>query len=277
MAQGMDWTATAGSGFAKPSSLQLSLPWRSGQVSASASMTAFSAIRGFQRHCALCAVAIFSLCGMLVLCGRQRTDRVQHILSGGGLWFAAVLFGEVVSYTSGDSYSVSYGLLFAVIFLCARLDRAGDWRAERGSAPIRKRNCYALHGPALRQTHVVCHRGAIQRGYPCPSQSDRVHFGGLFPSHRLARAGGEDTVEEAGPDRPVHGLLWPHFHDRIARQSVSGARRDRALLIRGMSSGWLQKLRVRHLHIIVVLPRDSTRGVFHAAARSHWPHGELPE
>jgi O-antigen ligase len=46
---------------------------------------------------------------------------VQHILSAGGLWFAAVLFGEVVSYSSHDTYSTAYGIVFIGVFLSARL------------------------------------------------------------------------------------------------------------------------------------------------------------
>jgi hypothetical protein len=67
------------------------------------------------------SLAFLGLCGLLVLCGRRRTDRVQHILSGGGLWFAAMLFGEVVSYTSNDIYSVIYGIVFIGVFFCTRL------------------------------------------------------------------------------------------------------------------------------------------------------------
>ena len=67
------------------------------------------------------SLSFFAVCGLLVLCGRRRTDRVQHILSGGGLWFAAVVFGEVVSYTSHDTYSEAYGILFIGVFFCARL------------------------------------------------------------------------------------------------------------------------------------------------------------
>ncbi len=74
-----------------------------------------SAITGFL------ALAVLGFSGLLVLCGSQRADRVQHILRGGGLLFAAMLFGEVISYTSHDTYSQLYGLVFIGIFLCARL------------------------------------------------------------------------------------------------------------------------------------------------------------
>ena len=67
------------------------------------------------------SLAALGFSGLLVLCGRRRGDRVQHILSGGGLWFAAMVFGEVVSYTSNDTYSVLYGIVFIGVFFCARL------------------------------------------------------------------------------------------------------------------------------------------------------------
>jgi O-antigen ligase len=67
------------------------------------------------------SLAALGFSGLLVLCGRRRGDRVQHILSGGGLWFAAMVFGEVVSYSSNDTYSVLYGIVFIGVFFCARL------------------------------------------------------------------------------------------------------------------------------------------------------------
>jgi hypothetical protein len=74
---------------------------------------------GIGQYAQYMPLAALGFCGLLVLCGRKRADRVQHILGGGGLWFAALLFGEVVSYTSHDSYSVTYGIVFIVVF-CAR-------------------------------------------------------------------------------------------------------------------------------------------------------------
>ena len=67
------------------------------------------------------SLAALGFSGLLVLCGRRRGDRVQHILSGGGLWFAAMVFSEVVSYASNDTYSVLYGIVFMGVFFCMRL------------------------------------------------------------------------------------------------------------------------------------------------------------
>jgi hypothetical protein len=121
MARRMEWAAPSGAGFATSSTGQISLAWLLRTILSLCFLTAFLEYEVSSGIALYVPLAIFALCGMLVLCGRQRTERVQHILSGGGLWFAAVLFGEVVSYTSRDSYSVSYGLLFVVVFLCARL------------------------------------------------------------------------------------------------------------------------------------------------------------
>ncbi len=67
------------------------------------------------------ALGALGFAGLMVLCGNRRAERVQNILGGGGLLFAAILFGEVISYTSHDTYSQLYGLLFIGIFFCARL------------------------------------------------------------------------------------------------------------------------------------------------------------
>jgi hypothetical protein len=66
-------------------------------------------------------LVFLGLSAVLVLCGKKRTQRMQRILAGGGLWFTAMLFGEAVSYTSNDTYSILYGLVFLGVFLSARL------------------------------------------------------------------------------------------------------------------------------------------------------------
>jgi exopolysaccharide production protein ExoQ len=66
-------------------------------------------------------VTFFCLAGLLVLCGRHRTDRLQRIFGGGALLMAAVFFGEAISYISHDNYSTAYGFMFILILLSARL------------------------------------------------------------------------------------------------------------------------------------------------------------
>src|SRR5882757_6079935 len=117
----MGWMASSSAGSAAPANMRMSLAWlvRTG--------LSFSFLVAFlQYKLSISTLQYFSLatlgfCGLLVLCGRKRNERVQHILSAGGLWFAAVLFGEVVSYTSHDTYSTAYGIVFVGVFLSARL------------------------------------------------------------------------------------------------------------------------------------------------------------
>lgn len=66
-------------------------------------------------------IVLLGVCSLLVLSGRYRNHRLQHLLSGGGLWFAGMCFGEAVSYTSHDTYSILYGLAFMGVFFSARL------------------------------------------------------------------------------------------------------------------------------------------------------------
>jgi hypothetical protein len=66
-------------------------------------------------------VAFFCLAGLLVLCGRRRTERLQGLFAGGGLLMTAVFFGEAISYISHDTYSITYGVVFILIIFSARL------------------------------------------------------------------------------------------------------------------------------------------------------------
>jgi hypothetical protein len=66
-------------------------------------------------------VALFCLAGLLVLCGRHRTERLQGLFAGGGLLMTAVFFGEAISYISHDTYSITYGVVFILIIFSARL------------------------------------------------------------------------------------------------------------------------------------------------------------
>ncbi len=59
--------------------------------------------------------------GLVVLAGTERADRLRNLLRGGSLLLVAVLFTEVVSYYSGDRYSLLYGLTLIAVILSARL------------------------------------------------------------------------------------------------------------------------------------------------------------
>jgi hypothetical protein len=117
--RGAEWAAPRAAIFAPPA--RISLHWLLRVVLAG------SFVMGIEQYSLAFPAAAFlplaglGLCGLLVLAGRQRAARVQNILGGGGLLFAAMLFGEAISYTSHDQYSEFYGLMFLGIFLCARL------------------------------------------------------------------------------------------------------------------------------------------------------------
>src|ERR1700730_8850661 len=66
-------------------------------------------------------VVLFCLAGLLVLCGRHRTERLQGLFAGGGLLMTAVFFGEAISYIAHDAYSITYGVVFILIIFSARL------------------------------------------------------------------------------------------------------------------------------------------------------------
>ena len=121
MATGVEWRAPSGAGLAAPPGARMSLRWLVLAGLCFSFLIAFlqyelsSGIGGYL------SLAVLAFSGLLVLSGRQRTERLQHILGGGGLLFTALLFGEAISYTSHDSYSVLYGLVFMGVFLSARL------------------------------------------------------------------------------------------------------------------------------------------------------------
>jgi O-antigen ligase len=255
MARRMGWPAPSGAGLATSSSGQISLAWL---VRASLSLCFVTAFLEYEVSSGIALyvpLAIFSLCGLLVLCGQQRTDRVQHILSGGGLWFAAVLFGEVVSYTSRDSYSVSYGLLFAVVFLCARLivQEIGVPNVVRAytQAGIVTVCVVLLSG---RQTLFAGLSGGRFTGgsHAHPNLLGFI-LAGYFPVI-IWRAMEEKVRWKkrvfSGLSIATFGLIFI-TGSRGSLTAVLGA--AAALLIRGIARGWLKKLRIRHLHLILVL------------------------
>ena len=116
-----EWRGPSGASLAAPTPPRVTLAWLLRLGMCLSFVTAFLQYETSVGIAQYLSLSFFAGCGLLVLCGRRRTDRVQHILSGGGLWFAAVVFGEVVSYTSHDTYSEAYGILFIGVFFCARL------------------------------------------------------------------------------------------------------------------------------------------------------------
>jgi O-antigen ligase len=199
------------------------------------------------------SLAMLGLCGLLVLCGRQRTDRVQHILSGGGLWFAALLFGEVVSYTSHDSYSVFYGIVFAGVFFSARLVVQ-----EIGVPKIMR--AYSQAGFVTAVLVLISGRQALFATGGRFTGGTRAHpnliafiLAGYFPVI-VWRALEE---KERRKKWALVGLVVATFGFIFLTASrgslfavlASGI----ALLARAIAAGRLKKVRTRHYHIILFL------------------------
>ena len=254
MARRMEWAAPSGAGFATSSTGQVSLAWIVRTTLSLCFLTAFLEYEVSSGIALYVPLAFFAFCGLLVLCGRQRTDRVQHILSGGGLWFAAVLFGEVVSYTSRDSYSVAYGLLFAMVFLCARLIVR-----EIGVPNVMR---------AYSQAGIVTVCVILLSGRHTLFAGATGRFSGGTRAHPnllgFILAGYFPVIVWRAMEEKVRWRKWALTGLSIATFGlifITGSRGSLsavlaaagALLLRGMTSGWLQKLRIRHLHIILVL------------------------
>lgn len=278
MARRMVWAAPPGAGFATSSTGQISLAWFLRTTLSLCFLTAFLEYEVSSSIALYVPVAIFAFCGLLVLCGRQRTDRVQHILSGGGLWFAAVLFGEVVSYTSRDSYSVGYGLLFAMTFLCARLivQEIGVPNIVRAysQAGIATVCAILLSG---RRTLFDTTSGRFTGGTHAHPNLVSFILAGYFPV--LVWRAMEEKIRWrkwalAGLSIACFGLIFI-TGSRGSLSAVLAARRSPAPSRLGQWMATEASDTASAYH-----PRsasDSTRAVFHAAARSHWPPGEFSE
>lgn len=66
-------------------------------------------------------LALLFFAGLAVLTGSRRKERLQGLFGGGALLLTAVLFSEAISYISGDTYSILYGLFFTAVILASRL------------------------------------------------------------------------------------------------------------------------------------------------------------
>jgi hypothetical protein len=254
MTRGMEWTAPSGAGFARPSTLQLSLKWLVQACLCLSFLTAFLQYEVTSSLTTFLPMAALAFCGLLVLCGRQRTDRVQHILGGGGLLFAAMLFGETISYTSGDSYSMIYGLGFIGLFLCARLvvQEIGVPNVIRAysQAGIATVSLSLITG---RQTLFAGSSGRFNGGTRAHPNLISFILAGFFPVivwRAMEEKAGWKKKALIGLSIAAFGLVFiTGSRGSLFAVLVAGG----AMLLRGAMGGWLGRLRVRHLHIIVLL------------------------
>jgi O-antigen ligase len=198
-------------------------------------------------------LAALAFCGLLVLSGRQRTERLQHILSGGALWFAAVLFAEVVSYTSHDTYSELYGLVFIGVFLCARLVVQ-----EIGIPNVMR--AYSQAGILTACVILITGRQTLFAGEGRFAGGTRAHpnlvsfvMAGFFPV--IIWRAMEERVRWR--KRVLIGLSIATFGLIFltgSRGSLSAVLiAAGAMLVRALGSGWLRKIRIGHLHIMAAL------------------------
>ena len=254
MAQGVEGSAPSGAVLAAPPGARMSLRWLVRTGLCFSFLIAFlqyevsSGIGGYL------SLAVLAFSGLLVLSGRQRTERLQHILGGGGLLFAALLFGEAISYTSHDSYSVLYGLVFMGVFLSARLivQEIGvpDVIRAYTQAGILTICLSLITG---RDTLFAGASGRFNGGTRAHPNLIGFMYGGFFPVI-LWRA----MEEKAGWKKRVlialsfaaFGLIFiTGSRGTLSAVLVAGA----ALLARGLSGGWLQRFRIRHLHVVLLL------------------------
>jgi O-antigen ligase len=247
------WTAPSGAGFARPSTLQVSLKWLVQTSLCLSFLTAFLEYEFASPLVIFLPLAVLAFCGLLVLCGRQRTDRLQHILGGGGLLFAAMLFGEAVSYTSGDSYSMIYGLGFIMVFLCARLVVQ-----EIGVPNVIR--AYSQAGIATASLSLISGRQTLFAGAGRFNGGTRAHpnlisfiLAGFVPViiwRAMEEKAGWRKKALIGLSITAFGMVFiTGSRGSLSAVLIAGG----AMLLRGAMGGWLRAIRVRHLHIIVFL------------------------
>jgi O-antigen ligase len=200
------------------------------------------------------ALAVLGFSGLLVLCGSQRADRVQHILRGGGLLFAAMLFGEVISYTSHDTYSQLYGLVFIGVFLCARLivQEIGvpDVIRAYSQAAILTVSLLLVSG---RQTMFAAESSRFSGGTRAHPNLLGFVMAGYFPviawRAMEENAGWKKWALIVLSLATFVILFLTGSRGSLAAVLFAGG----ALLVRAVGSGWLKRVRLRHLHMMVFL------------------------
>jgi hypothetical protein len=69
----------------------------------------------------LIPILILFVSGFIAMLGKDRTEKLTRIFSGGAVLFLFALLSELVSYLAGALYSIQYGLILIGLFLAARL------------------------------------------------------------------------------------------------------------------------------------------------------------
>ncbi len=252
--RGPAWTTASHAALAAPPARHITLRWLVRTSLFACFFIAFmqyeisSSITGFL------ALAVLGFSGLLVLCGSQRADRVQHILRGGGLLFAAMLFGEVISYTSHDTYSQLYGLVFIGIFLCARLivQEIGvpDVVRAYSQAAILTVSILLISG---RQTMFAAESSRFSGGTRAHPNLLGFVMAGYFPvivwRAMEENAGWKKWALIVLSLATFVILFLTGSRGSLAAVLFAGG----ALLVRAVGSGWLKRVRLRHLHMMAFL------------------------
>ena len=122
MAQGTGWTTSSSALPVSPLN-KVTLHWL---VRSTLCLSFLLALLEYEFHTGIGQYAhlgLFFLAGLLVLCGRRRSERLQNLFGSGSfaILILAMLFGEAISYTTHDTYSILYGLVFICVIVAARL------------------------------------------------------------------------------------------------------------------------------------------------------------
>lgn len=245
------WDAPSQTASIRAPATRITLRWILRVLVALAFLSAFMQYIFSSAGAAFLPLMIIGICALLVLGGRQRNNRIQQILGGGGLVFSAMLFGEVVSYTSHDSYSQIYGLVFIGLFLCVRLIVLEIGVAEviraYSQAAILTAGLILIAG---RQTLFT--GGTIRFTGGTHAHPNLVGFvlGGYFPVivwRAMEEAPGRKRVALIALSVATFGMVFlTGSRGTLSAVLFAGI----ALLLRGTATGWFQRLRIRHLHII---------------------------
>jgi len=254
MTRGMEWSATFRAASMAPPTTRITLGWLLRLSLCCSFLSSFAQYEVSFGAAALLPLAGIALCGLLVLCGRQRTHRLQQILGGGGLLFAAMLFGEAVSYTSKDTYSQMYGLVFIGIFLCARLilqeiGIANVMRAYSQAAIVTV--CLVLI--TGRQTLFAGQGARFSGGTRAHPNLLAFILAGFFPLI-VWRTMEEKSKWKKRAFIVLSVAVFVMLFVTGSRGSLSAVlAAGIALLVRSAAAGRLQKIRLHHLHIVLLL------------------------
>ena len=165
-----------------------------------------------------------------------------------------MLFGEVISYTSHDTYSQIYGLVFIVLFLCARLilQEIGVSNVIRAYSQAAILTVCAI---------LISSRQAMFAGEASRfSGGTRAHpnllgfvMAGYFPViawRAMEERGGWKKKALIVLSIAAFGVLFlTGSRGSLSAVLFAGG----ALLVRGLGRGWLRRVRIRHLHLMVFL------------------------